>query len=168
MSTTRRTLGVFSTKRPLGEHGERLCYNCLGPLPPHRRFNCSKECSKAWRVRTSHAYMRYLVFQRDHGVCALCSADTVALQKEYSRLPNSTERSHFRDQHGIPVGRSSSDWWDADHIVPVIEGGGECDLANFRTLCLPCHKKVTRELRHRLVVNRKDAARPLFQGLFDA
>jgi len=23
--------------------------------------------------------------------------------------------------------------WDADHIIPVIEGGGECDLANIRT-----------------------------------
>jgi hypothetical protein len=26
------------------------------------------------------------------------------------------------------------DFWQADHIVPVAEGGGECDLSNYRTL----------------------------------
>jgi 5-methylcytosine-specific restriction endonuclease McrA len=40
--------------------------------------------------------------------------------------------------------------WDADHILPVAEGGGECDLANLRTLCLICHRQQTRELRLRL------------------
>jgi hypothetical protein len=34
--------------------------------------------------------------------------------------------------------------------VPVAEGGGECDLANIRTLCLICHRKATAELRTRL------------------
>ena len=36
--------------------------------------------------------------------------------------------------------------WDADHILPVAEGGGECDLENIRTLCLICHRRVTQEL----------------------
>ncbi|MDE1160317.1 MAG: HNH endonuclease signature motif containing protein [Acidobacteriaceae bacterium] len=40
--------------------------------------------------------------------------------------------------------------WDADHILPVAEGGGECDLENLRTLCLPCHREATAELRLRL------------------
>jgi 5-methylcytosine-specific restriction protein A len=40
--------------------------------------------------------------------------------------------------------------WDADHIVPVVEGGGECDLANIRTLCLVCHRQETMKLRARL------------------
>ena len=30
--------------------------------------------------------------------------------------------------------------WDADHILPVAQGGGECDLGNMRTLCLRCHR----------------------------
>jgi 5-methylcytosine-specific restriction protein A len=47
--------------------------------------------------------------------------------------------------------------WDADHILPVAEGGGECDLANIRTLCLICHKKATAELRNRL---RRDRQQP--------
>jgi 5-methylcytosine-specific restriction endonuclease McrA len=40
--------------------------------------------------------------------------------------------------------------WEADHIIPVIEGGGECDLDNIRTLCLRCHRKATAALRARL------------------
>ena len=43
MSTTRRTAGVHSRKRPLGPNGERICYNCGGPtnfrtlcLPCHK------------------------------------------------------------------------------------------------------------------------------------
>jgi 5-methylcytosine-specific restriction enzyme A len=40
--------------------------------------------------------------------------------------------------------------WDADHILPVAEGGGECDLDNIRTLCLRCHRSVTMQLRERI------------------
>jgi hypothetical protein len=40
--------------------------------------------------------------------------------------------------------------WDADHILPVAEGGGECDLDNLRTLCLMCHREATAELRRRM------------------
>ncbi|MDE1177999.1 MAG: HNH endonuclease signature motif containing protein [Edaphobacter sp.] len=39
--------------------------------------------------------------------------------------------------------------WEADHIVPVVEGGGECDLENIQTLCLRCHRKATQSLRER-------------------
>ena len=35
-------------------------------------------------------------------------------------------------------------FWQADHLVAVHEGGGCCGLANLRTLCTPCHVKVTR------------------------
>lgn len=40
--------------------------------------------------------------------------------------------------------------WDADHILPVAEGGGECDLDNLRTLCLVCHRQQTLQLQQRL------------------
>jgi 5-methylcytosine-specific restriction endonuclease McrA len=40
--------------------------------------------------------------------------------------------------------------WDADHTVPVAEGGGQCDLSNMRTLCLRCHSAATAALRERL------------------
>jgi 5-methylcytosine-specific restriction protein A len=45
--------------------------------------------------------------------------------------------------------------WEADHIVPVIEGGGQCGLENYRTLCVPCHKRVTAELARRRAARRR-------------
>jgi 5-methylcytosine-specific restriction endonuclease McrA len=46
--------------------------------------------------------------------------------------------------------RMRSSLWDADHILPVVEGGGECELKNLRTLCLRCHRAATIQLRERL------------------
>ena len=40
--------------------------------------------------------------------------------------------------------------WDADHIVPVAEGGGECDLKNMRTLRLRYRCQATAQMRVRL------------------
>lgn len=39
--------------------------------------------------------------------------------------------------------------WEADHIVPVSEGGALCGLEGLRTLCLPCHKKESARLAGR-------------------
>ena len=36
------------------------------------------------------------------------------------------------------------DFWEADHIVAVAEGGGETSLDNFQTLCVPCHAEKTK------------------------
>ena len=44
--------------------------------------------------------------------------------------------------------------WEADHIVPVADGGGECGLDNYRLLCRPCHVQVTLTWRAR----RREAA----------
>jgi 5-methylcytosine-specific restriction endonuclease McrA len=44
--------------------------------------------------------------------------------------------------------RGRKTWWEADHIVPVVEGG-DSNLENVRTLCIPCHRKVTAALRDR-------------------
>lgn len=40
-----------------------------------------------------------------------------------------------------------SAYWEADHILPVSCGGGLCGPHGLRTLCLPCHKRVTANLR---------------------
>ena len=41
-----------------------------------------------------------------------------------------------------------SENWDADHIIPVVEGGPTTP-ENLRTLCKPCHKRETRYLAQR-------------------
>jgi len=53
---------------------------------------------------------------------------------------------------GWPVG---SHLWEADHIKPVVEGGGQCGLDNLRTLCIRCHKRATAELARRRAEARK-------------
>jgi hypothetical protein len=83
------------------------------------------------------------VFARDRGVCAACGLDTEALRKDKRKL-DWRSRWEFEREWG---GRRNL--WDADHIVPVVEGGGECDLSNMRTLCLRCHKAATSELQKR-------------------
>ncbi|WP_299427980.1 HNH endonuclease signature motif containing protein [uncultured Meiothermus sp.] len=41
--------------------------------------------------------------------------------------------------------KKPSDMWEADHILPVVEGGTHAP-GNLRTLCQPCHKQMTRAL----------------------
>jgi 5-methylcytosine-specific restriction endonuclease McrA len=99
-------------------------------------------------LRTDPGYLRESVFRRDRGVCALCALDTVAEWNHLRRMRRDRRMVALR-AWGV-TGRSRQSLWDADHIVPVAEGGGECDLANIRTLCLRCHKQVTAEWRRRL------------------
>jgi 5-methylcytosine-specific restriction endonuclease McrA len=42
------------------------------------------------------------------------------------------------------------DFWQADHIFAVAEGGGSTGLDNLRTLCTPCHSAETEQLLARL------------------
>ena len=44
--------------------------------------------------------------------------------------------------------------WEADHIIPVIEGG-ETTLENGRVLCVPCHRSETRKLAQRRALARR-------------
>lgn len=63
------------------------------------------------------------------------------LKKKLAELRISPHRYYRRRHYGI---------WDADHIQAVVEGGGECGLDNYRTLCCRCHKDETAKLRKKL------------------
>ncbi|KAJ1486586.1 hypothetical protein T484DRAFT_1789225 [Baffinella frigidus] len=52
-----------------------------------------------------------------------------------------------RAQSEKPV---EGDFWQADHIKPVAEGGGLVQIDGFRTLCTPCHATETAGLLTRL------------------
>jgi len=49
---------------------------------------------------------------------------------------------------------STKSLWQADHTVPLIEGG-EATMDNLRTLCVPCHTEETTALAARRAAERK-------------
>lgn len=133
-----------------GPNGRPLCRWCrLEILAARRRTFCSEFCVHQWRLRSDPGYLRDQVFARDHGVCALCGTDTVAALRELKRS-RGRARTEALEMWGLASVSARRSLWDADHIVAVAEGGGQCDLENIRTLCLPCHREVTADLRRRL------------------
>ena len=127
-----------------------LCRWCdLEILAKRRRTFCSDYCVHQHRLRTDPGYLRDQVFARDRGICALCQADTIAIFAALKRArgPN---RIAGLSLYGMKSITSRRSLWDADHILPVAEGGGQCDLDNLRTLCLPCHREATAQLKLRL------------------
>jgi 5-methylcytosine-specific restriction endonuclease McrA len=86
------------------------------------------------------------------------------LEAEWQRLKEAStpqerrERAEFRKRYRWFFRRSSC--WDADHMVPVAEGGDHA-LDNIRTLCVPCHQRVTRELAKRRAAQQRRARRKL-------
>jgi 5-methylcytosine-specific restriction enzyme A len=154
---------IDARQLPRGPHGRALCRNCGTEVPQGRRTFCGEACADDWAVRNSPTMMRRRVFQRDKGICALCGIDTAVLRKvlqaEWQRVKlartarERLERAEFRKRYRWYFRRTSC--WDADHIIPVVEGGGECTMVNIRTLCVPCHQRVTKELARRRASQRR-------------
>lgn len=143
--------------------GRRLCRRCSNPVPKKRRNWCSEECVHQHRLTSDPGYLRRQVFKRDRGVCSACGLDTEALRQELRAMDYMRRREAMK-RLGIPSHREHGPW-DADHIVPVVEGGGECGLDNIRTLCCPCHKRATTELARRRTLARRAAREAARQPL---
>lgn len=139
---------LHATEVERGKSGRPLCRWCRDETPPRRRTFCSDACVHEWKLRTDPGYLREQVLKRDAGVCAKCGVDTVALRRDMRRFDFAARRK-FLKEWGLTE-RSRKSLWDADHILPVVEGGGQCDLSNMRTLCLKCHRDATAALRARL------------------
>jgi 5-methylcytosine-specific restriction endonuclease McrA len=141
------------------------CRGCGRPVPKGRRNWCGEACIEEMRVRNWPGHARVKVLERDGGICAGCGRDCPALERrlksfaksmyEFGALMGEEKISGYRrherirkwlNRFGLHLGDSL---WQADHIVPVVEGGGGCGLDNLRTLCVPCHKRETRELARR-------------------
>ena len=155
-----RTLPGGRTERKLlslGPNGLPLCRWCdLEILARRRRTFCSGYCVDQHRLRTDPGYLRDQVFARDRGICALCQADTVSIYAALKRARGKARAAGLAvySLKSITARRSL---WDADHILPVAEGGGQCDLDNLRTLCLLCHRQATAQLRQRLLTSHLSA-----------
>ncbi len=142
-----------------GPNGRGICRWCSLEVPRGRFTFCSEFCVHEWKLRTQPAYLREQVFERDRGICSACAVDTVreARRLRYSRGAN---RSSLLAHWGLRR-TSRKSLWDADHIIPVIEGGGECDLENIRTLCLRCHRQATLQLRQRKRLTARTNSKPV-------
>src|SRR5579871_4273702 len=138
MSRTRSMPGGWADRNslPKGNNGRSLCRYCNLEVPKGRFTFCCEWCVEEWKLRTNPGYLREKVLERDRGVCAACGLDCLAEWRHLKRL-RGVARARLLAEWGVPAGSRKS-LWDADHITPVAEGGGECDLSNIRTLCLKC------------------------------
>jgi 5-methylcytosine-specific restriction enzyme A len=159
----------------LDDEGARLCRWCRSPLDRRSIIWCSDECADEFWIRISRNHVARVVHGRDRGLCASCGLDTEQLLRIVDRLRIRSERRQLRSgEHREPSDLDAARWerlrvelaargfgsvdrwhtprlWEADHIVAVMEGGGCCGLQNYRTLCIPCHRRETRELRRRML-----------------
>ena len=149
---------------------------------------CSTACVDEWTIRNQPAAARRRVHERDRGVCAICGADCdarrVRLEDARARLRSlqgggvpddlAVEVRSAMAAAGLPVPgdvrptmghQPIPALWEADHIIPVCEGGGFCGLDNFRTLCLPCHREETAKLAARRAKSSSETS-PGQLGLF--
>jgi 5-methylcytosine-specific restriction endonuclease McrA len=160
---TKRARSSREFPRRCDAGGAMLCRFCLHPVQPPRRTFCSDECVNRYLAATCPRALRAQVLQRDKGICVLCRFDALKVRwiLNYLRFgahggtqPDPEAFAFYVAHLGIPAKRVGGALWDADHVRPVIEGG-ESTLENMRTLCIPCHRKVTYELTQRRVMRRK-------------
>jgi 5-methylcytosine-specific restriction enzyme A len=122
--------------------GEPVCRWCRRLVQLPRRTFCCDECVHEWKIRSSPWYVRRQVKRRDKGTCQLCGFNVVKAHREWTR-----SKPAAGDRAARKAWRAARPRWEADHIVPVADGGGECGLENYRLLCRACHVAITSEWR---------------------
>lgn len=160
----------FPYKNKLGPNGERICKWCGTPLTGRQISWCNRrECFQSYRIAQGNMdTIREVVWERDKGICQICGVDLARwtelieflkegrYQKEYPGGCVVTLRSpiyimewkeivELYESTGLQMGHYAH-IWECDHIVPVCEGGHTGDLANFRVLCIRCHRRETKSL----------------------
>ncbi len=153
------TCRVCGCEKREGERWHTFCKNDGGA------------CLHWYKIRSDPQYARRAVERRDKGVCALCGLDVPALVEEMMKLDEDWRDPKKRatqvdllHRHGFKLTGTFCYWkcaqWEADHIVPVVEGGGMCDLDGLRTLCLPCHHQESAALAARRAERRRADRNP--------
>ena len=107
-----------------------LCPVCETPKSEwnRKRSNahcCSPECTEIFHEKyvMSWGKLRWMCFERDNFTCVKCGKVI-------------EEKRAYYYEESPPL--------NADHIIPVAEGG-ESVLENLQTLCEDCHREKTRE-----------------------
>lgn len=145
-----------------GPNGRRICRcGCEREIPRGRRSWYEDDC---W-IQFDWNRTRFEVSQRDKGVCKLCGLDCISLREYLKKFKFFEKHAQaLRARLNLAGSEWSIDLWQADHIVPQVEGGTH-ELSNLRTLCIWCHKKETAGLTSRRAEARrvaKDQGQELF------
>ena len=143
-----------------------LCRLCKKPCPESDHQWCSEECLRQYLTLSHGSFVRGQLFERDHGICAECGVNAAQMDAVLTRLQDdllhpllmtvhpmiaTTLRAEgwtnvkLRGRGSYPDAIEFSSCWEAHHVYAVVDGGGECGLENFRTLCFVCHKIVSAE-----------------------
>lgn len=139
--------------RKLLDRSKGECTWCGGKIPKPRTRWCSDRCVAEFRERCDPSKYVQLVVERDGMVCRECGRDIkqsieAAELEAKQKLPTSGHweaRERIERRHG----KARGNWYEVDHIVPVVEGGGLCGLDNLRLVCGACHAVATRKLAGR-------------------
>ena len=107
------------------------CFSCSKPVPAGRIKYCDSRCSDEYVSRYHWQSMRMRVFKRDDFTCVICDF-------------SSREKYGAYNDHLL----------QADHIVPIADGGAAMEIDNIRTLCVPCHKEVTADWHRDRAIQR--------------
>lgn len=165
--TTSRLRPERGWARP-GQTGTcRLCGSAITREQDGACRTFHRVCSEHWRLTSDPVYVRSRLLERDHGVCCRCGLDCEELRSAVlatwhacdplarfrTRIPSvlrlsGNALSQFLHDTKMPLSRRS--YWDAHHRVAVAEGGGQCGLDNYETVCIWCHTRETAALRKRL------------------
>lgn len=168
----RRQISAAELRHAL-DRPRRHCTWCGRPVGKGRSTWCSDHCVLAFRSRCDLGLIRSQVRDRDRGVCAVCRTDTKANARRTSGILH--QMWNFYEVFGLHRSRRANSRgrmvaarcrcpacqlidtfeWEADHITPVVEGGGLCTAEGYRTLCLRCHKRETAALAGRRAQARR-------------
>jgi 5-methylcytosine-specific restriction enzyme A len=147
-------------------YGYYLCRLCKKACPENETAWCSTECLNKYLLMSSGTYVRAALLERDRGRCALCGVDGEQMNRALAQLKEDLLHPLLMTIHPLIITTLQAEgWtnirakgkgmypdcidftscWEADHIQSVQEGGGQCDLDNYRTLCYVCHKSVSKK-----------------------
>ena len=158
-------------KDVLAKHACAWCGEALSNLSFHSDVTstyCSRECTEEGRLRRGKSsQIRQQLFALERGICCLCGIDAYAFFLRVKSLQPAERLNALcntnwklpKNMHALERllhSPKEGDFWQADHIIPVVEGGGDCSLDNLRTLCTPCHQNETLLLHHRLRLKSQD------------
>ncbi len=175
--SNKRHRSIRDVKDERGPNGRLLCRYCRQETKPPRLTFCSSECVHQWKIRSSGSYAAQCVFERDAGICARCHIDTEKRRQdarlELLAAPKAVRRSDEgpdewaarwdSGRQAVIAGWKAAGWpdntlrvwFDVDHIIPVVYGGGDAGLDNLQTLCTPCHRASTKQLAQKRAAERK-------------